>query len=318
MEEVLQKLLESELLNENTKKELSEAFSTKLEEAKKEQRQEIETEVKAELAEKYASDKESLIDALDTKVDEAVDNEFGELREDIENFRDLEAEFAEKLVEARREMSETVKEDMTKVLEALDAYVEMQLSSEFDELRESIEEVRKEEHGRKVLEVIGEQYRKMFTDEGNVEQELAERREELEATTAELREAKERINAIEREQKLEETLESLTGHAREVMEAILQNVPTDKLDEAYNRYIDRVIHDSAVNSEKDDNVLAESKNDSNGESNQTLTEDELESSKVISGDKGVEVSDVSDEDNTNHVSLDESIRSRLKLLSGQE
>lgn len=313
MEELLEKLLESELLTESTKEELSEAFSKKLKEMEDTQREEIEAEVKTQLAEKYATDKEALIDALDTKLDEAIDNEFEELKEDIERFRDLEAEHAEKLVEAKKDMANTVKEDMTKILEALDAYVEMRLSSEFDELKESIDDVRKEEHGRKVLEVIGEQYRRMFTDEGELEQELAERREELEATTSELREAKERISAIEREQKLEETLEPLTGHAREVMEAILQNVPTDKLDEAYDRYIGRVLHESTTNSEKDDNVLAEGKNSEDVSEGEELKED---TTKMVSGNREELGEDVSEETGDVSNKLDEQTRTRLKMLSG--
>lgn len=316
MDELLQQLLESELLNEDTKKELSEAFTQKLKEMEDTQREEIETEVKSQLAEKYAADKEALIDALDTKLDEAVENEFSELKEDIERFRDLEAEYAEKLVETKKEMADTVKEDMAKILEALDAYVEMRLSSEFNELKESIDDVRKEEHGRKVLEVIGEEYRRMFTDEGELEQELAERREELEATTAQLREAKETISTIEREKKLEEVLESLSGHSREVMEAILQNVPTDKLDEAYDRYIGRVLHESATtkNSEKDDNVLAEGEDVSESES--TDDNDLNEGSKVVSGDKQELAEDVSEETGASEHKLDETTLKRLRMLSG--
>ena len=308
MDELLQKLVESELLTEDTKTELKEAFATKLKELEESQREEIETEVKTALAEKYAADKEALIDAIDTKLDERIEDEIAELREDIERFRDLEAEYAQKLVEERKVMAETVKDDMAKVLEALDAYVEMRLASEIEELRESIEDVLKEEHGRQVLKTIGESYRRMFTDEGDLEQELAELREEREKVQAELREAQDRIKGVEREQKMEEVLESLNGHAREVMEAILLNVPTEKLDEAYKRYINRVLHESSIpekNSEKDDKVLAENADDKLDEADQL---------KVASGDREPLAEDVSEETEKPVKKLDEATRQRLKQL----
>jgi chromosome segregation ATPase len=312
MDELLQKLLESELLTEDTKTELKEAFDAKLEELKEAQREEIETEVKATLAEKYAEDKEALIDALDSKLEESVEAEFEELREDIERFRDLEAEYAQKLVEARKEMADTVKADMKNVLEALDAYVEMFLASEIEELKESIEEVRKEEHGRRVLEVIGEEYRRLFTDEDDLQNELAALSEERDRVQSELREAQERLKTKERNEKMEEVLESLHGRAREVMEAILQNVPTEKLEEGYKRYIDRVLHESvdSKDSEKDDKVLAE------GEET-PLNEGNTDDLKVATGDKEPLGEDVSDDTDSDKKKLDENWVARLKLLSGQ-
>ena len=308
MDELLQQLVESELLTEDTKTELKEAFNAKLKELEEAQRVEIETEVKTSLAEKYAKDKQDLIDAIDTKLDERIDDEIAELKEDIERYRDLEAEYAKKLVEERKNMADTVKEDMATVLEALDAYVEMRLASEIEELRESIEEVRMEEHGRRVLEVIGEEYRRLFTDEGDIEQELATLREEREKAYNELREAQERIQGIERDQKMEEVLESLNGHARDVMEAILLNVPTEKLDEAYERYIGRVLHESSMNgknSEKDDKVLAENKEDEISESDLT----------VATGDREQLREDVSD-DPQPQKKLDEATLQTLRKLSG--
>lgn len=302
MDELLKKMLDSDLLTEDTKQEISDAFTQHL----TEMRSEIEADVKVELAEKYISDKEALIEALDSKLDAVVDAEFAELKEDIERFRDLEAEHAVKLVEARREMAATVQKDMKTMLEALDAYVETRLTVEFDELRESITEVKKEDHGRKVLEVIGEQYMAMFSNQGNVEKELNERKAELDRITNELREAKEQLSTRERAAKLESILESLTGDSREVMGAILENVPTDKLEDAYTRYIGRVIResvDSTKNSEKDKTVLAENVNEPS------------EALIPRTGDRPI-VEDVSNDEGKQ--GLDESVRAKLKKLSGIE
>jgi hypothetical protein len=65
-----------------------------------------------------------------------------------------------------------------------------------------------------------------------------------------------------REQKLGEVLSPLSGRSRDVMEAILKNVDTEHLDEAYKTFIGRVIRETTADdagSEKEGKVLAEGK-----------------------------------------------------------
>lgn len=313
MDELLQKLVESELLTEDTKGQLEEALSKKMEEKTQQIREEVETEVKTELAEKYAKDKEELVEAMDTALEKALTEEVEELKEDIERFRDLEAEYAEKLVEARQQMSENVKNDMSKLLEGLDAYVDQRLHAELDELRESIEDVRKENHGRKILETVGEEYRRIFTEEDDFEQKALEKEEALNKVNEQLKEAKDKLRSVEREQKMEDVLESLSGQKREVMAAILQGVPTEQLDEAYRRYIGRVLTEATNedSSEKDKSVLAEGKDE------ETTDSDDL---RVATGDSTVVTEDLDNADEPENGApvhkLDETTRKRLKMLSG--
>lgn len=313
MDELLQKLVESELLTEETKTQLEEHLSKVMEEKRQEIREEVETQVKTELAEKYAKDKEELVEALDTALTKMVSSEVEELREDIESFRNLEAEYAEKLVTERQKMAENVKQDMSKLLEGLDAYVDQRLHVELDELRESIEDVRKENYGRRIVETLGEEYRRMFTNEDDLEQKISEKEEELRKVSDQLKEATEQLRSSERDQKMEEVLESLSGHKREVMAAILEGVPTEKLDEAYRRYIGRVLTETTEeNSEKDGSVLAEGQKEVESEE---LNEDEL---RVASGDRQTVTEDSDDDAQPNAQKLDENYVKRLKLLSGIE
>lgn len=316
MDELLQKLVESELLTEDTKSQLEEALSKKMEEKTQAIREEVELEVKSDLAEKYAKDKEELVEAMDTALEKALSSEIEELKEDIERFRDLEAEYSKKLVETRQKMSENVKNDMAKLLEGLDAYVDQRLHVELDELRESIEDVRKENYGRKIVEAVGGEYRRMFTEEDDLEQKALEKEQELNTVNEQLKEAKEQLRAVAREQKMEEVLESLSGQKREVMAAILQGVPTEKLDEGYRRYIGRVLTESAdeESSEKDNSVLAEGKDEKTSD----LDTEDL---RVAEGNRTVVTEDLDNVDNTdgdgNRVyKLDEATRNRLKMLSG--
>lgn len=311
MNELLEKLLKSELLNDESKKELSEAFTKHFEKFSEDQRKKIEKEVKLELTKKYVEDKAALVEAMDTKMDILVEKEFVELRDDIERFRNLEAEYAKKLVESRKEMANAVKQDMSTILEALDAYVEKRLCAEFNELRESIDEVKKEKHGRKILEAIGSEYQKMYPGKSNdVEKELRAKRKQLQQVSESLREAREALNNEQRNKKMKDLIGNLSGSTKEVMEAILSNVPTDKLDEVYGNYIGRVLTEATNRkankvSEKDDNVLAENKGATK----------KIEG-KVVTGDRKPLYEDINDLTGTKGNNIDKSTLERLRKLSG--
>lgn len=266
MEELLQKLVENDLLNEETKQEIKEAFDQRVQEAVEEER----TNVRAELAEQFVADKEALIEALDTKAEEYLKSEIEELREDIDRYRDLEAEYAEKVVEAREEMKETLQSDMKELVEMVDTFLDMALDEEFQELREDIEEVKRIQFGKEMYEAFESVFTRRFADENGVANELEEKEQRLEDTQRELNEAQQELDSIKRSRKLDEVLSDLQGRPKEVMEQILQSVPTNRLEEAYNRFIGKVLHESAGSSEVSESekesdeeeqaqVLAESK-----------------------------------------------------------
>ena len=68
MNEVLEKMLSSELLTEDTRNELLEAFKTEIEKVKADARETAITEAKEEYTLKFAEDKVELVEALDTKI----------------------------------------------------------------------------------------------------------------------------------------------------------------------------------------------------------------------------------------------------------
>lgn len=279
MDELLQKLLEAEVLTEDTKNELKEAFETKLNEAVESAKAEAEADVRAELTEQWVNERDALIEAVDSKVSDFLDAEFDELKEDIERFRDLEAEHAEKLVEAKAQMSDELKNDLVELVEKLDAFLEIRLTAELDELREDIDEVRKNDFGRRIFEAVAQEYQATFADDDSVEGTLRETEQRLEDTEQQLEEAVSELASIQRKLKMEEVLSPLSGRQREVMEAILKNVETDQLDEGYKTFIGRVLRESdnaEAGSEKESAVLAESASDE---------ETEDMSTAVMTGDR---------------------------------
>lgn len=287
MDELLKKLLEAEVLTEDTKKELQEAFAVKLTEAVEQARQDVTATVTAELNEKWISERDMLIEAIDAKVSEVLESELDDLRESIESFRDLEAEFAEKLVEAKGEMAVELQKDLAELIEKLDIFLEMRLSAEIEELREDINVQKKKQFGAKVFEAFQEEFKKYVATDDSAEGKLEETEVQLADVQKQLEESERLIAKMQRKEKLQEVLSPLSGRTKEVMFAILERVDTALLEDAYKTYIGRVLKETTVvptestTSEKEETVLAEGKeNQENGmvktgDDLQTLTENEV-------------------------------------------
>lgn len=305
MNELLQKLLEADVLSADTKKELEEAFSSQLDEAVSAARDEAAADVRAELTEQWVNEKENLVEAVDQKVTEYVEKEIEELKEDIERFRDLEAEYAEKLVESKASMADELKDDLKELVEKIDAFLEMRISSEMDELKEDLEEVRKNDFGRRVFEAFTQEYASHYADEESAEGQLHEALDRIQDLEETLEEADQKREKIERTVKMDEVLQPLTGRSREVMEAILKNVDTTNLEEGYNTFIGRVLRETDVkkDSEKEDKVLAESKEKKEDET--------LEEGVVVTGDTDDQIEKIDESVNPQQERLE-----RIKRLAG--
>ncbi len=271
MNELLQKLLEAEVLSEETKTELENAFKTQLDEAIEAARTEAAADVRAELTEQWITQRDQLIEAIDNKVSDYLENEISELKEDIERYRDLEAEYAEKLVESKAAMKDELQSDLLQLVEKLDAFLEIRLTAELEELREDIDYVRQNDFGRRIFEAVASEYMSNFVDEESATKTLRETEERLSEVTISLKEAEQEINKMKRAAKLEEILAPLAGKQREVMEAILRNVNTENLEEGYKTFIGRVLSETEETSEKEEEVLAEGSLDN--EEDNTITED---------------------------------------------
>ena len=259
MEELLQKLLEADILTEDTRKELEDAFKSQLDEATATAKEETQADVRAELTEQWVTERDNLIEAIDSKVGEMLAQEMTELKEDIDKFRDLEAEYAEKLVEAKGEMGDELKGDLRELVEKIDSFLEMRLKTEMSELKEDISEVRKNDFGRRIYEAVASEFANNHADKGSAEVSLREAKKRLSDTTATLEETETKLASVERGLQMENVLSPLTGKSRDVMEAILKTVDTNKLEEGYKTFIGRVIRESDedVKSEKESKVLAE-------------------------------------------------------------
>lgn len=245
MEEILQKLLESEVLSEETKVDLQEAWAEAVKAKTEEIREQVTLEVRSELSEEWVKTRETLVTKLDQFVTEQIESEFNELRSDIESFRDLEAEYAGKLVVEKQAIAESMTSELEILVDKIDAFFEARLTEELDELKEDLDYAKQNDFGRKIFEAYSAEFAK-YVDEDSIQAKLAITESKLEDAKQRLAEAEKSTGVLLREAKLEELLKPLSGGKREQMAFVLQNIETKKLDEAYNHFIGRVLKEEVT------------------------------------------------------------------------
>ena len=296
MDKILQTLFESNILNAETKQLIESQFAESLDLLLKEERQKIEDEVRIEMTEQLRKDRELLTEALDLKLESIVEAEYAELREDIESFRDLEVEYAERLIEERAELRDEAKESVLELVEKLDMFLEMRMDEEFEELRDDLHEAKRNNLGKKVFEAFKQEFASIINeDEQQASDELEIMREQLEDMKAELQVARNNVLKEERKAKMASLLSNLEdkSNAKAKMQELLKNIPTSKLDESYSRYLPHVIGES-IDSKT---AITESK---------YTNKSKLNEGRVVTGNK---------DNQTNDVDVETALK-RLRQLAG--
>ncbi len=320
MNELLEKLLGSDLLTDEVRNELTEAFKAAVDTAVEVQVTEAKAALDAEkealvveYATQFAADREALVEAIDTKVEEMLQEQLTALADDIANFRDLEVDYSARLAEEKATLAETVENDLAQLIERLDTFLEIRLSEEMDELKESIEEVKKNNLGRKVFETFKDEFEQFSNVDSGLE-EMKTKLEESAATAAalqdQLNEANKKLEITARKETMENALSSLQGRPREIMEAILNSSATDKLQETYDKFINRILHEGAIkSSEKEDaNPAVEAPVLAEGETQETVEDNLNEGTVTLTGD-----SEVVTPEAPAKVELSESTKAMMKM-----
>jgi hypothetical protein len=311
MEELLQQLFEADVLSEETKTSIQSAFANQLNEAIELAKAEAEADVKATLTEQWITERDTLIEALDTKVGEYLENEMAELKEDIERFRDLEAEYADKLVEAKSEMADELKQDISQLIENIDAFLEIRLKSELQELKEDIQTQKQNLFGRRIFEAFAQEYINNYADEDSAYDSLREAEERLENVSEQLSTTENKYRKLERTVKMQEVLSPLSGRQREVMEAILKNVETSQLEEGYSTFIGRVIRETDETQSTGRKVIAENASVETKNINKEALKEAIKNGVVKNGDSEVTKTNINEGKTTSTFNKDE-----LRKLAG--
>lgn len=289
MDEILQKLLSSELLSEEAKAEISSQWTSAVEQYKTAVKEEATLEVRAELAEQWANERDALVESVESFVSKKLEEEIAELKSDIERFRDLEAEYAERIVEQKHLMADQLSEELDQLIDKMDSFFEMRLTEEFTELREDLEVVKQNEFGRRMFETFAAEFSKYHIDENSIQSKLNSAVAQLDAANMKIEALSAENAVVLRESKLEKILSPLQGKKREQMAFVLANVETERLEEAYTHFIGRVLKE-----EQAPETLPE-----DGKSTQVIAESAP--SVIVTGDKAPEAQSKQVSDKYSHL-----------------
>ena len=216
MLDALKTLFENDVVSEEVRNEIQEAWDAKI----KENRQQVTAELREEFAKKYEHDKTTMVDAIDTLVSERLAEEIAEFADDRKQLAEARAKYAV----AQRENAQLLK-----------GFVMEQLTKEVNELHED-QKAMAENFG-KLEEFVVEALAKEIAEFHEDKKDLAETKVRL------VREAKEhfakvKTNFIERSAKavsetVDKALKSEIGALKEDIEEARRNDFGRKLFEAF-------------------------------------------------------------------------------------
>lgn len=336
MFDAIKPLVDSGIINEETKTAINEAWESKLNEA----REQIRAEMRDEFAGRYAHDKGVMVEALDKMVTESLQAELlefaeekrqmaadrvrlnrsmaesaakfdqflvGKLAEEIKELRGdrkIQKEstqrlekfvvkaLSEELKEFAKDKQDVVETKVRLVAEAKTKLAALQtkfvkqsaelvkeavaqnLKSEMTQLKEDIQTARENNFGRRLFEAFASEFAITHLNENQQIAKLNKALEEKEqaiaeaktaqAETARLVESKDREIRIikesqERQATLNELLKPLNKDKQTVMVSLLENVQTDKLKSAYDKYLPAVLNNAAAPKAEKPAMLAESR-----------------------------------------------------------
>lgn len=260
---ILQQLLSNELLTEDTKAGLQQAFDEMHQQITESETARLETEIRTQLTEQFVQERNMLVEALDSKMGSILEGELAQLQQSIAEFRDLEVEFQTKIVAEKANMGEQLNKDLVALVHIVESFLEERLTAELTEFKQDIMESRKNDLGRRILEAFGTE----LVSLADPALTLAKQVDELTVEAANAKDAAKKIqeqydqlnkkhSVALREGKLTKLLSQLNGSKREVMEQLLKDAPVDVLEEKFQLYLPRLIEQTVTQPNQPD-VLKE-------------------------------------------------------------
>jgi len=209
------------------------------------------------------------INKLEGFVLEQLNKEVGELHED----RNALVEARVRLVaESKAKLEETKKAFIARASKLVESTIEAQIRSELTQLKEDIQEARNNMFGRRLFEAFQAEFMTSYLSEGSevrklqtqlqesaqalaqAKEVLAEKNNEIQTSARRAKLAEERASRVQIKNEL---LAPLSKEKRNVMEELLETVKTDKLKEAFQKYLPTVLNEGMRSANKGRRVLSE-------------------------------------------------------------
>ena len=211
---------------------------------------------------------ESNMSRLEGFVMEQLTKELNEFHEDKRSL----VEAKVKMIKEGKEVINQTKADFVKTAATkVNGILENTLKSELNTLREDIKTAKENTFGRKIFETFAAEFMGSYLNEGTEVSKLSKVVESLQGEIENKNKAiaekevlvqesakRARIAAdtAERKQIMQEMMQPLSKDHKEIMGALLESVKTDKLQNAFNKYLPSVLKEDAKKPQK--KVLSES------------------------------------------------------------
>jgi hypothetical protein len=326
MLDAMKPLLDSELINEDTRIAIQEEWDAKLTET----REEVRTELREEFAQRYEHDKQTMVEALDRMVSESLEVEIQEVVaekeqlaedrvkfntkmtensnkfnkfmvtklseeiNDLRNDRQLQTEgmvklenfvvkaLAREINEFAQDKKEVIETKVKLVAEAktklnalktkfvkenakkVGSVITKRLNTELSQLHEDVKVARENNFGRRIFEAFATEFTGTHLNENAVIRELTKK---VSARDSKLEEAKETIKKAKvlvesknaevktikesnvRAKTMDELLSPLQEDKATVMQNLLENVQTSRLQHTFEKYLPAVLANKSVGSD---------------------------------------------------------------------
>jgi hypothetical protein len=215
-----------------------------------------------------------------------------ELNEFHEDKRSLVEAKVKMIKEGKAAIEETKQKFVKNAAEKVNSVLENAIKSELTTLREDIQVAKENTFGRKIFETFAAEFMSSYLNEGTEVaklnkqiKEISSKLDEANQTVAEkdvqlaesARKARIEADKAERKNIMNEMMSPLSKQQREIMNALLESVTTDKLQSAFNKYLPSVLKEDAKKPEK--KVLSENSKEITG--NKQAVSEGTQSAEII-------------------------------------
>lgn len=282
MKEILDKLLNNDLLTESTRNELQTAITESIAKAKEEARREAVTEAQVKLTKQWDKERTALVESIDSKVEMTVKPHIDALQIALNETEDLKVRLSAKALKHERALAKRVASEYKNLAEDIDQFLKKVVAEHMQAAKDDIAAIKEDNFGRKIYRAFVREYIENHHDEKKLHNSVAATKAQLSQALEENARLKSQLNEAARKDKMKTLLAPLTGETRKIMEAVLANVPTNRLDESYKTTLSRVLRSTEKETQK--TVLAETANDKNNRRKRPQTKDAITEGLEVSGD----------------------------------
>jgi len=209
------------------------------------------------------------INKLEGFVLEQLNKEISELNEDKEALVEAKVRL---VAESKAKLDETKKAFIARASKLVESTIDAQIRGELTALKEDIQEARNNMFGRRLFEAFSAEFMTSYLSEGSevrklqgqlnesaqalakAEKILNEKNEVIQLSARKAKLAEERAARIQMKNEL---LSPLSKEKRNVMESLLETVKTDRLKEAFDKYLPTVLNEGMRSANQGRRVLAE-------------------------------------------------------------